>query len=321
MTVMFSWFIRQLWFDADFGMEYIPSQGAAGNSGCLLTIWDNSKLELLDKRMGVNFISCLFKELIDLPLNGGSYTWSNKHEDLLLCRLDRCHACISFDANFSNATQTALYFIKPWSRITFGRVRRKEDELTEKIKSLNLAEENVALTQTQLEERTTLLTSLNNVKITRARMAFQRAKVKGFKDGDKNTQYFHKIANGKRQKNCITKMEVDGLDLFNQKIIKMEIHQYYSSLFTGNSDISPSFDYMNFRTVDTTQQCWVERPFEEDEVVNAIKICGANKDPGPDGYNLEFYKACWSILRRMSWLLLMNSTAKGSWIGDSICPS
>lgn len=61
MTVMFSWFIRQLWFDADFGMEYIPSQGAAGNSGCLLTIWDNSKLELLDKRMGVNFISCLFK--------------------------------------------------------------------------------------------------------------------------------------------------------------------------------------------------------------------------------------------------------------------
>lgn len=48
------------------------------------------------------------QELIDLPLNGGSYTWSNKHEDLLLCRLDRCHACISFDANFSNATQTAL---------------------------------------------------------------------------------------------------------------------------------------------------------------------------------------------------------------------
>ncbi|XP_026410615.1 uncharacterized protein LOC113305833 [Papaver somniferum] len=26
-------------------------------------------------------------------------------------------------------------------------------------------------------------------------------------------------------------------------------------------------------------------------------MCGANKALGPDGYNLEFYKACWSILK------------------------
>lgn len=134
-------------------------------------IWDNSTLELLDKILGINSISCLLifrymgfkfiltntyspcdynergvfwgdlaairqwsneawcffgdlnavrsdaernrvggdtrnmgflndfimeQELIDLPLHGGSFTWSNKHEDPLLCRLDRFMVLYSF---------------------------------------------------------------------------------------------------------------------------------------------------------------------------------------------------------------------------------
>ncbi|XP_026383449.1 uncharacterized protein LOC113278945 [Papaver somniferum] len=245
-------------------MECIPSQGTAGYSGCLITIWDITRLELLDKRLGINSISCLFRfigtgfkfiltnayspcdfnrtelfwndlkeirnwsneawcfvgdvnsvrsdaernkpggdlrnmsflnnfiaeqELIDLPLHGSSYTWSNKHEDPLLCRLDRVLICTSFDSNKSSfkienhwlehpdfvklvevwwnslefagtpsfvlfrKPQNLKYFIKNWSKITFGCVRKKEDELTGKIKILNDAEENVALSSVQREEK------------------------------------------------------------------------------------------------------------------------------------------------------------------------
>lgn len=92
---------------------------------------------------------------------------------------------------------------------------KEEEELTEKIKSLNLAEETAALSVVQREERANLLVNLNNVKVTKARMAFQRANVIGFKDGDKNTNYFHKIANAKKRRNCISKIEFAGVDVFN----------------------------------------------------------------------------------------------------------
>ncbi|XP_026451782.1 uncharacterized protein LOC113352132 [Papaver somniferum] len=178
-----SWFVRQIWYDSYFGWDFIPSQGSVGNSGGLLTIWDSANLELLDKKVGLNSISCLLRyrstsfkfivtnayspcdfnlredfwrdlaeirnwsaeawcfagdliavrsdaernkpggdtrnmaflnnfimeqELIDFPLNGGAFTWSNKHADPTLCRLDRFLVCTLFDAKFSGATQTAL---------------------------------------------------------------------------------------------------------------------------------------------------------------------------------------------------------------------
>ncbi|XP_026445022.1 uncharacterized protein LOC113345459 [Papaver somniferum] len=383
MTAPSFWLVRQLWYNSDFGMECIPSQGIAGNSGGLLTIWDITRLELLDKRIGLNSISCLFrfrstcfkfilthayspcdfdmrelfwndlkeirtwsdeawcfvgdvnsvrsdternkpggdlrnmsflnnfiaeKELMDLPLHGSAYTWSNRHEDPLLCRLDRCLLCTAFDSKFINATQTALvrtisdhnallldltscvknissfkienhwlehpdfiklvevwwnsldftgtpsfvlfrklqnlkYFIKKWSKVTFGNVRKKEDESTEKIKLLNVAEESAPLSSSQLDERVVLLKSLSDVKVTRGRMDYQRAKVKGFKDVDKNTCYFHAIANGKRRRNYITKLEINGVDVFNQEAIKVEIHNFYNDLFTARTSISPSFRF------------------------------------------------------------------------------
>ncbi|XP_026459582.1 uncharacterized protein LOC113360270 [Papaver somniferum] len=307
-----------------------------------------------------NFVS--EQEMIDLPLHGGSYTWSNKLEDPLLCRLDRVLVCTLFDSRFSNATQTVLvrtisdhnalildltscirnnssfkiethwmehpyfvklvevwwntldytgapgfvlfrklqnlkYFIKNWSKITFGNVKKTEEELTKKIKVLNIVEESAVLSTSQREERAVLLKKLNDVKITRARMAYQRAKVKSFKDGDKNTRYFHTIANGKRRRNCITKLEINGVDVFNQDAIKAEIHQFYTDLFTARTSVTPTFDNLKFRRIDSVQQQWIERVFEEEEVPKVIKLCGANKAPGPDGYNLEFYKVCWNILK------------------------
>ncbi|XP_026396984.1 uncharacterized protein LOC113291698 [Papaver somniferum] len=81
----------------------------------------------------------------------------------------------------------------------------------------------------ELEERTKDLRLLNELKITRARQAYQAAKVRGF------------------------------------------------------MEVSPSFDNFDFKTIDDAQKVWLERDFEEDEVLKAIKCCGANKAPGPDG--------------------------------------
>lgn len=37
--------------------------------------------------------------------------------------------------------------------------------------------------------------------------------------------------------------------------------------------------------------------FSEDEVRQAIWECDSTKSPGPDGFNMGFYKACWYIIK------------------------
>lgn len=37
--------------------------------------------------------------------------------------------------------------------------------------------------------------------------------------------------------------------------------------------------------------------FEEDEIHNEIKNFKGDKAPGPDGFPLAFYQACWSIVK------------------------
>jgi len=41
----------------------------------------------------------------------------------------------------------------------------------------------------------------------------------------------------------------------------------------------------------------LEKPFTHEEVDEVVKILPPNKSPRPDGFNNEFLKACWDIIR------------------------
>lgn len=57
-------------------------------------------------------------------------------------------------------------------------------------------------------------------------------------------------------------------------------------------DLDCHFEKLTDRDVD-----WLENPFSGEEVWEAIQSCDGSKAPGPDGFNLEFIKQFWSILR------------------------
>eukprot|EP00253_Pinus_taeda_P020517 PITA_20517 len=42
----------------------------------------------------------------------------------------------------------------------------------------------------------------------------------------------------------------------------------------------------------------INRPMNEDEVSEAIKEMQNGKAPGPDGFNVDFFKACWGIVKQ-----------------------
>ena len=42
---------------------------------------------------------------------------------------------------------------------------------------------------------------------------------------------------------------------------------------------------------------WLDRPFEEAEIFDVIQNFNYDKSPGPDGYPMVFFQACWGILK------------------------
>ncbi|MCH80924.1 LINE-1 reverse transcriptase like [Trifolium medium] len=105
----------------------------------------------------------------------------------------------------------------------------------------------------------------------------QKSRTNWIQEGDSNTRYFHASIKGRRRRNQIVMLHkgeewIQGVDC-----IKKEVKDHFSKHFSEE---------------------WSNRPFlQEEEVKDVIWSCDGNKSPGPDGFNLNFFKACWSIVK------------------------
>ncbi|GKC44506.1 putative RNA-directed DNA polymerase [Tanacetum coccineum] len=96
--------------------------------------------------------------------------------------------------------------------------------------------------------------------------------------------------------------------------IKTKVFNFYKDTFKENAQIRPILN--RYKTISQNQKEELEGVFSEDEVWNAIKGCGSNKAPGPDGFNFGFIKKCWGVikadlLKALEWFWETCSISKG----------
>jgi hypothetical protein len=61
--------------------------------------------------------------------------------------------------------------------------------------------------------------------------------------------------------------------------------QFYDKLFTKHFSWRPKLDGLDFDFIDE-EASWVERTFEENEILEVVKDMNINKAPGPDGFTM-----------------------------------
>ncbi|XP_026459226.1 uncharacterized protein LOC113359869 [Papaver somniferum] len=312
---MSRWLVKQLWFGDDFDWLYLHSVGINGNSGGLLSIWNINKIVKEDERIGVIILQLVFvlrnwwngpicfvvdmnavrcdeernigegearnneflnnfitnHELVDLPLVGGAFTWSDMQEDPLLCRLDRFLLSVDFDLLFPDAIQVALTRIisdhKPLLLVTKPNIKSKP----------YFKFENGWLVHKDFLKKVTEWWGVLEFK------------------GQASFVFFKKlhnliIANARKKRNSISKLEVDGVESFDQDGIKANMRSYFETLFFERNEFSFTLDNLNFPSIAKVEKVELEKEFTEDEVFDVVKHFGKNKSPGPDGFSMEFYK-------------------------------
>jgi len=80
-------------------------------------------------------------------------------------------------------------------------------------------------------------------------------------------------------------------------MIKDSINQHYKKLFSKTATWRPKLDGLAFHGLDPLDVGWLERPFQEEEVLQALHNMDEDNAPVPDGLSIAFYRSCWSMVK------------------------
>jgi hypothetical protein len=125
---------------------------------------------------------------------------------------------------------------------------------------------------------------------------WQRAKKLWYKDGDRNTKFFHASATARKKANRIVSLEDDNGDkVTNIEAMCSIAKHYFSDIFKQRHDIMAPVIEAIRHTVNVEDNHRRTSPFLKEEFREAVFSMHPDKCPGPDGYNPGFYQHFWSI--------------------------
>jgi hypothetical protein len=75
----------------------------------------------------------------------------------------------------------------------------------------------------------------------------QKSRVLWLKEGDKNSKFFHKIANSHRKTNTIDSLNINGITSTCQDEIREHISQFYEQLYMEDGYCRPQLDGIHFQ--------------------------------------------------------------------------
>ena len=121
----------------------------------------------------------------------------------------------------------------------------------------------------------------------------QKVRVKWVKEGDCNSKFFHKVANGRRNRKFIKFLENKrGLVLNNIESITKEILLYYEKLYSSPLGESWKVEGLDWSLISKESASRLDSLFTEEEVSKAIFQLDRDKVPGSDGFNIAMFQDC-----------------------------
>ena len=95
----------------------------------------------------------------------------------------------------------------------------------------------------------------------------QKSRVLYVREGDRNNKFFHHVANSHKRVNSIDRLMVDGELSLDPANIADCISQFCRQLYFEDVSHRPILDYVDFSSISMEDASWLDRPFEEEEVL------------------------------------------------------
>jgi hypothetical protein len=90
--------------------------------------------------------------------------------------------------------------------------------------------------------------------------------------GDKSTKFFHQVANLHRRNKLVDSLAVYGTMSFDSSEIKEHFVHFYKQLYFEQYNWCPKLDGLSFISIGAEERTWLERDFEESEVLGVVRV-------------------------------------------------
>ena len=184
---------------------------------------------------------------------------------------------------WQNKIRKLRQFLRGWAKNMNGSYKKEKQELLKKADELDKKAETQLLSQQEIDLKQCVKDRLAHLLRKEEIKWFQRAKTKELLQGDDNTKYFQLVANGKRRKTRIFRLEQEEAVIEGEENLKKYITKYYKGLFGPSRKNNLTMD--ESRTEDIIQVTNEENDiliesFSEKGVQEAIFQMKHNKAPG-----------------------------------------
>ena len=187
--------------------------------------------------------------------------------------------------------------LKNWNKEVIGNVSLNRAEAFSRLQRWESRENDGPLTASEVEAKNQALEDYKKWALLEETSWRQKSREIWLKEGDKNTKYFHKMANARARKNFLSKIRINEVTLSSSDDLKEGVCRAYKSLLSELGDWRPKINGLNFKELGEGSASSLEVEFSEEEIFAALSSCCGDKAPGPDGFTMAFWLFCWDVVK------------------------
>ena len=121
--------------------------------------------------------------------------------------------------------------LKKWNKEEFGDLAFRKKNLLTELMGLDAREEMLGLSNEVQIRRIQLKGDIEQLASLEEISWRQKTRALYVKEGDNNTQFFHKLANSHRNANFIKRIEVDGVLYEDESDVHSQLVLFYQGLY------------------------------------------------------------------------------------------
>ncbi|KAL6314020.1 hypothetical protein AAG906_011754 [Vitis piasezkii] len=187
--------------------------------------------------------------------------------------------------------------LKVWNREVFGHLEDNKRAALQQVDYWDGVESERSLSLEETELKKEAKESYQKWVMLEESHWRQLSREVWLKEGDKNTGFFHRMANAHRNNNTVDRVKIDGVWLEEDQEVREGIANAFHQRLSEDVGWKADIEGIQLNRISQQEAKSLEIPFSENEIHSALMEMNGDKAPGPDGFTMAFWQSSWEFVK------------------------